>query len=134
MQQFNADQQRKVQEGQFGSTYGLQALQGQQSAATALGGLGAQENAMGIANLNAQLGAGATQRGVEQEGISALRGQFEEQRLDPYKQVQFEQSLYQGLPVSTTTASTATSPFQQLKDILSGAGGVYDKVNTITGG
>lgn len=133
-QQFNADQQRKIQEGQFGTTFGLQALQGQQSAGTALGGLGAQENAMGIANLNAQLGAGATQRGVEQEGISALRGQFEEQRLDPYKQIQFEQSLYQGLPVSTTTASTATSPFQQLKDILSGAGGVYDKVDTMTGG
>ena len=55
-------------------------------------------------------------------------------KLPPEQQIQFEQSLYQGLPVSTTTASTATSPFQQLKDILSGAGGVYDKVDTMTGG
>ena len=129
-----AAQAQNAQQQQFGAGFGLQGLQGQLSAGTALGGLGAQQNATGLANLNAMLGAGAAQRGIEQEGIGALRGQFEEQRLDPYKQIQFQQSLYQGLPVSTTTASTATSPFQQLKDVLYGAGGVYDKVDTMTGG
>ncbi len=113
-QQFNTDQQRKIQEGQFGTNFGLQALQGQQSAGTALGNLGSQQNAMGIANLNAQLGAGATQRGVEQEGITALKSQFEEERQDPYNKLLFQQKMLAGLPVTTQTTSTAQTPFQSL--------------------
>lgn len=133
MGQFNADQQRKIQEGQFGTSFGLQALQGQQSAGTALGGLGVQEGNLVLANLSALAGAGTAQRGIEQQGIDALRAQYEEERLDPYKQIQFQQSLYQGLPVSTVTGSTATSPFQNLSAIGAGAGGIYDVVNQLMG-
>ena len=42
---------------------------------------------------------GAVQRGIESEGITADRLQFEEERDFPYKQVQYMQSLLQGLPI-----------------------------------
>jgi hypothetical protein len=100
MAQFNADQARKAQENQFGATYGLQGLQTGLQAAQAQGGLGATEASTGLANLNAQLSAGAQQRGIESEGIAADKAQFEEARANPYKMVQYQQSLLQGLPLA----------------------------------
>ena len=131
--QFNTDQQRKIQEAQYGTGFGLQGLQGQLSATQAQGSLGVQQNAAGIANLNAQLGAGATERGIEQEGIGALKSQFEEERQNPYKQVQFAQSLYSGLPTSTVTASTATTPVQRLGQTGEQMKELYKLINGITG-
>lgn len=127
-------QAQNMQERQFGANYGLSGLQGMLNAGTALGGLGAQQNQMGIANLQQQAALGNTQRGIEQEGIDALYKQYEQERLDPYKQVQFQQSLFQGLPVSTVTGSTATSPIQNLSGIGSGMGSVYDTVGKLLGG
>jgi hypothetical protein len=45
--------------------------------------------------------AGATQRGIEQEGVTADLNEFNQQRDYPQKQVQFLQSMLQGLPLST---------------------------------
>jgi hypothetical protein len=111
-QQFNTDQSRRVGEAQFGTNFGLQALQGAASAANTQGQLGALQNQTGISNLNTQAGLGATQRANEQEGITALHNQFDTEQSDPMKKVQFEQSLYQGLPVSTVTGTTATTGMQ----------------------
>jgi hypothetical protein len=98
-QQFNADQQRKMQEAQYGAGFGLQGLQTGLQAAQAQGSLGAQENQIGLANLGMQLGAGQQQRGIESEGIAADKAQFEEARANPYKMLQYQQSLLQGLPL-----------------------------------
>jgi hypothetical protein len=100
MAQFNADQARKAQESQFGATFGLQGLQTGLQGAQAQGQLGATQASTGLANLNAQLGAGAQQRGIESEGIAADKAQFEEARANPYKMVQYQQSLLQGLPLA----------------------------------
>jgi hypothetical protein len=100
MAQFNADQARKAQENQFGATYGLQGLQTGLQAAQAQGGLGATQASTGLANLSQQLAAGAQQRGIESEGIAADKAQFEEARANPYKMVQYQQSLLQGLPLA----------------------------------
>jgi hypothetical protein len=67
-------------------------------------------------------GAGSAQRGITAEGIAADRAQFEEERLWPYKQLQFQQSLITGLPTSTSTASTSTSPMSQALGTVSGLG------------
>jgi len=99
-QQFNADQTRKMQEAQYGAGYGLQGLQAGLQAATAQGALGVQQNQADINNLNAQLTAGGQQRGIESEGIAADKAQFEEARANPYKMVQYQQSLLQGLPLA----------------------------------
>ena len=122
MSQFNADQARKAQENQFGATYGLQGLQTGLQAAQAQGSLGAQQNQVGLANLAAQMEAGNTQRGIESEGIAADKAQFEEARANPYKMVQFQQSLLQGLPLAAQNYNVAQP--STLQQILSGAGGV----------
>ena len=46
---------------------------------------------------------GQTQRGIEQEGITADVNEFNTQRDYPQKQVQFLQSMLQGLPISTVS-------------------------------
>ena len=57
-------------------------------------------NQYGTTGLAALSELGATQRGIESEGIAADRAQFQEERDFPYKQVQYMQSLLQGLPIS----------------------------------
>jgi hypothetical protein len=59
----------------------------------------------GLDALAAQLGAGGVQRGIESEGITADKLQFEEERDYPYKQLQYAQSLLQGLPIATESYS-----------------------------
>ena len=86
-------------------------------------------NDYGMGALAAQQGAGATQRQIEQEGITADMKQFEEEKLDPYKKLQFQQSLLQGLPLQTQSYS-----YQQpstLSTVGSTTGGImnfYDQI------
>ena len=91
---------KMLAEAQYGAGYGLQGLQTGLQGAQVQGALGTQEQQAGINNLNAMLTAGAQQRGIESEGIAADKAQFEEARANPYKMVQFQQSLLQGLPLA----------------------------------
>jgi hypothetical protein len=59
----------------------------------------------GLAALQKQADLGAVQRGIEAEGITADKLQFEQERDYPYKQVQYMQSLLQGLPIATESYS-----------------------------
>jgi hypothetical protein len=108
MAQFNADQARKAQEAQFGANYGLQGLNTGLQAANTQGGLGVQQNQVGLANLAQQLAAGTVERGIESEGIAADRAQFEEARANPYKMLQFQQSLLQGMPLASQAYNTGS--------------------------
>ncbi len=65
---------------------------------------------------------GAEQRGIEAEGITADKTAFEEERDMPYKQVQFMQSLLQGLPLETQDYSYMQP--SELSELLGGAGGI----------
>mgnify|MGYP005988468775 CR=1 FL=1 len=58
-----------------------------------------QERQYGLQALQAQQVGGAQQRAIEQQGIGADIAQFQEERDYPYKQVQYMQSLLQGLPI-----------------------------------
>lgn len=97
MGQFNTEQQRQAEQQQRAREYGL-------------------------ATLAKQADLGAVQRGIEQEGITADIEQFKEQRDYPYKQVQYMQSLLQGLPLATQSYTYAEP--SALSEILSSAGGV----------
>jgi len=149
-QQFNADQQRKIQEAQFGAQQGMTAAQLQAqyglsadqanemskqfganfglntqnaalSAAQAQGNLGALQNSTNLANLNAQLTGGATQRGIEAEGTAADLAEFEKQRQFPYQQLQFQRDMITGLPTSAVSNTPAQmSDFGNLVSILGG--------------
>ena len=72
--QFNKEQQRAKESQEMANKYGFDVI-------------GAQ-----------QLG-GAQQRAIEQQGMTADMGQFQEQRDYPYKQQQYLRSLMQGLPM-----------------------------------
>ena len=51
-------------------------------------------------------GQGATDRAITAEGIAADKTQFEEARENPFKMVQFQQSLLQGMPLSAQAYNT----------------------------
>lgn len=83
-----------------------------------------QASRLGLDVLGAQRTGGAEQRGIEQSGIAADMAQFEFERDYPQRQVQFMQSLLQGLPLETQAYNySSTSPLQSIAsggaDILS---------------
>jgi hypothetical protein len=84
-----------------------------------------QTQGMGLANLMSS--QGAQQRGIEAEGIAADKAAFEEARENPYKMVQYQQSLLQGMPISATNYSMPAT------DALTNAARGATTVNTLLG-
>ena len=97
--QFNIEQRTGQQAQEYANRYGLEALAAQQR-------------------------GGDIQRGIEQEGILADRLQFEEERDFPYKQVQYMQSLLQGLPLEAQQISYAQP--SSASNLMGGAGGILE--------
>lgn len=107
--QFNTEQNREMQATQQAQRYGLDVL-------------------------GAQRTAGAEQRGIEQQGILADIAQFEQERDYPMKQLQFMQSLLQGLPLETQTYSYyEPTGLQSLSATLKGLGGIPDLLDKLFG-
>jgi hypothetical protein len=104
MAQFNTEQGRGMEAQKMLNDYGMNALAAQGS-------------------------AGATQRDIEQQGITADMKQFEEEKLDPYKKLQFEQSLLQGLPLQTQSYSyQQPSALSSTMGTTGGIMSVYDQI------
>jgi hypothetical protein len=81
-------------------------------------------NQYGFDVLGAQGAAGAEQRAIESEGMGADYAQFKEERDYPYKQVQYMQSLLQGLPLEAQTYSYTGD--SQASDLAKGGAGIED--------
>jgi len=96
-------------------------------------GMKAQDmtNQYGLGTLIKQADLGNTQRGIEGEGIAADKAQFEEERDFPYKQVQYLQSLLQGLPLAAQNY-TYTQP-TGLSEALGSASGLQSFYNQLFG-
>jgi hypothetical protein len=116
MAQFNADQARNMQaqqgteaSRQFGANQGLTAAQNTaqygQAANAAQEAANQASAQFGLNTLGAMGTAGATQRDIEQQGLTAARSAFEAERDNPYKMVQYQQGLLQGLPITTNTTT-----------------------------
>ena len=106
MQQFNVEQNRGLSAAEQASKFGLAAIQ-------------------------KQADLGRTQRDIETEGITADRLQFEQERDFPYKQVQYMQSLLQGLPIATQSY-TYTQP-TALETLRQDTGDVMSLITSIFG-
>jgi hypothetical protein len=111
MNQFNTEQGRgmdaqKASEASrvYGADYGLKSVQN-------------------LADLGAQ------QRNITSEGITADKTQFEEQRDDPYKKVQYQKDLLTGLPITTTTNATNTSDYANVMGGISDLKGLYNNLS-----
>lgn len=92
--QLNADLMRQQQQA-TGQAYGQAYTQGLGQFNTE------QQQAQQLANMLG--GAGAAQRAIEQEGITADLNEFLQQRDYPMKMLQFRQSMLQGLPISAVS-------------------------------
>ena len=104
MNQFNTEQDRTRQAQEMTNRYGFDVAKSLQD-------------------------AGATQRGIEQEGITADIAQFTEERDYPYKQIQYAQSLLQGLPISTQDYQYAEP--STLSNVMGGAGGILGLLESL---
>ena len=69
--------------------------------------------------------AGATQRDIEQQGLTADKAAFEAERDAPYKMVQYQQGLLQGLPISTNTTTPNQTGLSSLMTQGSDLMGLY---------
>lgn len=125
MGQFNTEQERalKAQElgeksRQFGADLGLRGLQTSIQAGTALGNLGAQQNAADLARLRQQYDTGAAERSFDYNEF--LRGEKY-----PYENLTFMRNMLQGLPFQA--AATGISPTTDMLTALFGSGVLLDK-------
>ena len=84
-----------------------------------------QGQAKTLADIMSQ--AGGQQRGIEQEGITADYNEFLAQRDYPQKMLQFQQSMLQGLPISTVSTSPASQTgLGSLQSTVGTLGSTYD--------
>jgi hypothetical protein len=75
----------------------------------------------GLSALRDMRGAGQEQRGIEQEGITADYLQYQQEQQYPYEQLQFMQSMLQGLPITATSRQfVEPGGFQDLSGGLGG--------------
>lgn len=130
--------QQAEQSRQFGANYGLQGLQSALQAAQTQGSLGLSQQQADLAGLNALATLGATQRGISAEDIAAQKAAFEEARANPYKMVQFQQSLLSGLPLAAQTYNLSdTNNLSQFMGGLATASDLLKRLgqagNTATG-
>jgi len=88
-------------------------------------------NQYGLAALQKQTDVGGIERGIESEGLTADRAQFETERDYPLKQVQYMQSLLQNLPLATQQYSY-NQP-SALSQSTSQAGGLMDMYDRLFG-
>jgi hypothetical protein len=132
MAQFNADQQRKMQEAQYGATQGMTSAQN-----VAQYGDAAQKATeesrrysadFGLKSLSDLMKAGETQRGIEAEGITADKRQFEEQQARPYTNLEFQRKMLEGLPIGASTTSVNQDTLSKLQTDISGLASLYQKL------
>jgi len=83
-----------------------------------------QAQMFGLEGLREQLGAGATQRGIEQEGITADIGQFREERDYPQAMTKFLRDI---IGTGTLPISTTNREFQE-------ESGLSEAMRTLAGG
>jgi hypothetical protein len=96
-------------------------------------GLNAQNltNQYGLSALGKTAELGGVQRGIESEGIAADMAQFNQERDFPYKQVQYQQSLLQGMPLATQSYTYAQP--STMANIGGTAGGLSSLYKTLFG-
>ena len=89
-----------------------------------------QGQAKTLADMMSQ--AGNQQRDIEQQGITADYNEFLAQRDYPQKMLQFQQSMLQGLPISTVyNQPAAQSGIGQLSSTVGGLGNIMESLKKL---
>ena len=82
----------------------------------------------GLKSLNDLMQAGATQRGIEGEGIAADKRQFEEQQARPYTNLEFQRKMLTDLPIGASTTSVNQDTLSKLQTDIGGLASLYQKL------
>ena len=90
---------------------GAQTQRQQQLAAgQALGQIGAQQQAMNLADIQSQMQAGALQRSIGQQGLEAARQTALQRAYEPYQRIEFLKGIMTNLPTTQSTVTATTAP------------------------
>lgn len=141
-QQFNAEQQARLQaqmanqqmgmtaqqageqSRQYGAGYGLQGLQTGLTAAGQLGQLGYQTTQQGMDINRLQSAYGGQRQALRQQGLSQGYEDWQNQQQYPYKQLGFMSDMIRGLPVGSQSTSITQAPGASAASQLGGLGAV----------
>jgi hypothetical protein len=137
VQRAEMERARLAQVGQaqaqgFQTALGAAQTQRQQQLAggQALGQLGAQQQAMSLADINAQIQAGGLQRGVGQQALEAQRQTELQRAYEPYQRVEFLKGIMTNLPTTQSSVTATTAPGANPVGQAVGAGlGAYSAYN-----
>ena len=116
----------------LGAAQQQQAMQSGTELATgqALGRLGSQQQAMSLADIQAQLQAGGVQRGIGQAQLDAQRSTALQREYEPYQRLEFLKGIMTNLPTTQSTLTATTAPGSNPLGQALGAGlGAYSTYN-----
>ena len=116
----------------FQTALGAAQTQRQQqlAAGAALGQLGAQQQAMSLADIQAQMQAGAVQRGIGQAALDAQRQTALQRSYEPFQRIEFLKGIMTNLPTTQSTLTATTAPGANPVGQALGAGlGAYSAYN-----
>ena len=102
--------QTGLQAGQLGLSGAQLASQTGLQAGQQLGQLGAQQQAMSLADIQAQMQAGALQRGIGQQALEAQRQTALQRAYEPYQRIEFLKGIMTNLPTTQSTLTATTAP------------------------
>ena len=104
--------------------------QQQLAAGATLGQLGAQQQAMSLADIQAQMQAGGVQRGIGQAALDAQRQTALQRQYEPYQRIEFLKGIMTNLPTTQSTLTATTAPGANPVGQALGAGlGAYSAYN-----
>jgi len=102
----------------------------QLAAGQALGRLGSQQQAMSLADIQAQMQAGALQRGIGQQQLTAQRQTALQRAYEPFQRIEFLKGIMTNLPTTQSTITASTAPGANPLGQALGAGlGAYSTYN-----
>ena len=112
----------------------LQAAQNQRqqqlAGGVSLGQLGQQQQAMNLADIQAQLQAGALQRGIGQQQLDAQRSTALQRAYEPFQRIEFLKGIMTNLPTAQSTITSSMAPGANPLGQAVGAGlGAYSAYN-----
>lgn len=88
-----------------------------------------QQQAKSLADLIAS--QGNVQRGITSEGVAADLAQYQQQQEYPFKMVDFQQKLLNGLPIGTQTNTTTQDPLSSALSTTSGLASLYQTLSKL---
>ncbi|OUX53575.1 MAG: hypothetical protein CBE47_02895 [Pelagibacteraceae bacterium TMED287] len=74
------------------------------------GALGAQQQAMSLGDIQAQMQGGALQRGIGQQALTAARQTALQRAYEPFQRIEFLKGIMTNLPTTQSTLTATTAP------------------------